>query len=391
MKKKYKKYENLDEDTKRYIEIRRKKRFYYCIILSFVAVIMIITGDFLYYHISLRATVNGYKNELENIVDCKKYIPQREILDRMYLDDQRDDYTGMKKANDECDIDYDADMERSKVRLEIKQYDYENIYKTSLREANEIIKEKKVKDRLKKNEILSECLRENFKRAEEKGDKKTYTVHTIYHTPSGGIDNGSYLEHDNNYEDKYDLYDAFFGGLQMAMEDEPCDYLLLKNEYKIYDDLTESIVGYVDKFRNDKKYKKYNDIINEFDDVDMGFDELKKNLDINYGIVMENSQVVNVNIDSFEYGNGYKYASRFIEDYISLKEKDLTDKEREKLFLKEFKNYVKDSFVDTYVENLPYSYKKDKYGYNKYYITPSEEQEEKLYNAFVGGLVEAMN
>ena len=106
---------------------------------------------------------------------------------------------------------------------------------------------------------------------------------------------------------------------------------------------------------------------------------------------MENSQVVNVNIDSFEYGNGYKYASRFIEDYISLKEKDLTDKEREKLFLKEFKNYVKDSFVDTYVENLPYSYKKDKYGYNKYYITPSEEQEEKLYNAFVGGLVEAMN
>ncbi len=137
------------------------------------------------------------------------------------------------------------------------------------------------------------------------------------------------------------LYNALSGGLIEAMEKDPCDYLIIRDEYKYYEELKTQLEDYktdIVKGKIPKEYQKSREIMSAFyvestGDMEKDIEYEFRSVGFSITDIDRKKEKIELVFDSKDYGKCYEEAIAKVE---ADKEKDenLSQKELNKHFTK---------------------------------------------------------
>ncbi|MCO8193015.1 hypothetical protein [Anaerofustis sp. NSJ-163] len=262
----------------------------------------------------LKAYGEFFYNNIVNYEEYPQFNYEREILDRIF-----DSEKGSKKALKGCSTEIkelSKDDKGNTVRITISQCDFGFIYKNALEKANEEIANNNITNKKEKNDILNKYLIKEYEQHKNKKINETFIEKPKY-TYSLEIQSTLYKNDNTDYK----IYSALLGGLSEAMEENPCDYLILKSEYKFYEDIIKELYGYVDEIKDSDRddLTQCRDIINTIGYLEYSFDDSSR-YHIIHPIFDIGKDKVTINFNT----NSYYYAYR-LDDYIHKEEKNDED------------------------------------------------------------------
>lgn len=287
----------------------------------------------------LKAYGEFFYNNIVNYEEYPQFNYEREILDRIF-----DSEKGSKQALKECSTEIkeiSKDDKGNTVRITISQCDFGFIYKNALEKANEEIANNNITNKKEKNDILNKYLIKEYEQHKNKKINETFIEKPKY-THSLEIQSTLYKNDNTDYK----IYSALLGGLSEAMEENPCDYLILKSEYKFYEDIIKELYGYVDEIKDSDRddLTQCRDIINTIGYLGYSFDDSSR-YHIIHPIFDIGKDKVTINFNT----NTYYYAYR-LDDYIHKEEEN-----------------DKDLGLDTF-SSIKYDYDFDEYRKENYYF-----------------------
>lgn len=287
----------------------------------------------------LKAYGEFFYNNIVNYEEYPQFNYEREILDRIF-----DSEKGSKKALKGCSTEIkelSKDDKGNTVRITISQCDFGFIYKNALEKANEEIANNNITNKKEKNDILNKYLIKEYEQHKNKKINETFIEKPKY-THSLEIQSTLYKNDNTDYK----IYSALLGGLSEAMEENPCDYLILKSEYKFYEDIIKELYGYVDEIKDSDRddLTQCRDIINTIGYLEYSFDDSSR-YHIIHPIFDIGKDKVTINFNT----NTYYYAYR-LDDYIHKEEEN-----------------DKDLGLDTF-SSIKYDYDFDEYRKENYYF-----------------------
>ena len=357
----------------------------------------------------LKAYGEFFYNNIVNYEEYPQFNYEREILDRIF-----DSEKGSKKALKECSTEIkelSKDDKGNTVRITISQCDFGFIYKNALEKANEEIANNNITNKKEKNDILNKYLIKEYEQHKNKKINETFIEKPKY-TYSLEIQSTLYKNDNTDYK----IYSALLGGLSEAMEENPCDYLILKSEYKFYEDIIKELYGYVDEIKDSDRddLTQCRDIINTIGYLEYSFDDSSR-----YHIIHPIFDIGKDNVTINFNTNTYYYAYR-LDDYIHKEEKNDEDSGLDMFYWVkydyDFDEYRKENYyfnlkyfgslrtyqeiMDTYgidisdnEENLMivqvgYKEEVDENGESHFSLVVNDQEKEDIYNQITGKVLE---
>ena len=412
---------------------KRQKQIIFLLIVI-VAIAYYIDNGFHFYGLGLRAGRNeclSYMEDLENYEDYPQFNYEREIIDRMINKDN-----SVKRAMKKADVEIEKatnNTDDDRVKIMVTQCNYALIYKNALEKANEEIKKNKVTNKKEKNEILNKYLEEEYEKNKDSKVTKTFIKELDvqiedsknYSVVLKLIDlflNREYslapLENENN---NYIIYSSFLGGLRESMAENPCDYLILKREYKFQEDMGKIFDGYIDEIKESDRddLVKCKDIINTINYKGQNFnsDSIYEIIHPKFEITDDEKGEMYVDFNSNIYG---KYYNEFQEDMIEnekscnevgidtygkLEEKYSLEECRQSYFYYKLKEYGKGKLNRDYTNfkinyewsfeeyqedmNMTLTFKEevDKNGESHFTVMLTDNQKDLVYDNITGNLL----
>ena len=357
----------------------------------------------------LKAYGEFFYNNIVNYEEYPQFNYEREILDRIF-----DSEKGSKKALKECSTEIkelSKDDKGNTVKINISQCDFGYIYKNALEKANEEIANNNITNKKEKNDILNKYLIKEYEQHKNKKINETFIEKPKY-THSLEIQSTLYKNDNTDYK----IYSALLGGLSEAMEENPCDYLILKSEYKFYEDIIKELYGYVDEIKDSDRddLTQCRDIINTIGYLEYSFDDSSR-----YHIIHPIFDIGKDNVTINFNTNKYYYAYR-LDDYIHKEEKNDEDSGLDMFYWVkydyDFDEYRKENYyfnlkyfgslrtyqeiMDTYgidisdkEENLMivqvgYKEEVDENGESHFSLVVNDQEKEDIYNQITGKVLE---
>lgn len=357
----------------------------------------------------LKAYGEFFYNNIVNYEEYPQFNYEREILDRIF-----DSEKGSKKALKGCSTEIkelSKDDKGNTVRITISQCDFGFIYKNALEKANEEIANNNITNKKEKNDILNKYLIKEYEQHKNKKINETFIEKPKY-TYSLEIQSTLYKNDNTDYK----IYSALLGGLSEAMEENPCDYLILKSEYKFYEDIIKELYGYVDEIKDSDRddLTQCRDIINTIGYLEYSFDDSSR-YHIIHPIFDIGKDKVTINFNT----NSYYYAYR-LDDYIHKEEKNDEDSGLDMFYWVkydyDFDEYRKENYyfnlkyfgslrtyqeiMDTYgidisdkegnlmIVQVGYKEEVDENGESHFSLVVNNQEKEDIYNQITGKVLE---
>ena len=421
-------------EKKRIKFTKRQKQIIFLLIVI-VAIAYYIDNGFHFYGLWLRECRKdclSYTEDLENYEDYPQFNYEREIIDRM-INKDNSVKKAMSKANVEIEkvTNYTDD---DRVKLTVTQCNYGLIYKNALEKANEEIKKNKVTNKKEKNDILNKYLVEEYEKNKDKKVTKTFIKYSdlaIDDSPSSSSASFQILNFILGREyslvpidgesNNYIIYSSFLGGLREAIAENPCDYLILKREYKFQEDMEKIFDGYIDEIKESDRADlvQCKDIINTINYKGQNF-----NSDSIYEIIHPKFEIIddekgemyvdfNSNIYSKDYNEFYedmieneKSCNEVgIDTYGKLEEKYSLEECRQSYFYYKLKEYGKGKLNRDYTNfkinyewsfeeyqedmNMTLTFKEeiDKNGESHFTVMLTDNQKDLVYDNITGNLL----
>ena len=152
------------------------------------------------------------------------------------------------------------------ITVAVNMKDYGSVYLNAKKKTDKYIKENKGISKKEKNDYLIKAIKEEVKNIEY----TKITFDAFVHNIRTGRMRGVHLKISLGDEDENEsLYNALTGGLVYAMKKNPCDYLIVSDEFKYYEELkgliedvkTDIVKGYMPS-----EYKESRKVMSAFAD-----------------------------------------------------------------------------------------------------------------------------
>ncbi|WP_329380101.1 hypothetical protein [Anaerofustis butyriciformans] len=293
------------------------------------------------------------------------------------------------------------DFENGEVTLKIYAYNYGKVYKNAKEKTDKQIRERNIKNKKEKNDLLNKNLKEEYRNVME-NDKITENV--VYKnmsdkSSSRGIGANMTVVPLKKQNGNMDLYSALTGGLVYEIEKNPCDYLIVSDEFKYYEELKgliEDVKTDIVKGDMPSDYEEAREVMSVLVDPE---DETKEEEDIE--IIMENvgfsieevnrdKKKIKLIFDSPDFEYIYNQAIIMTEIDID-NENDLNEKEKGKIFTEK----LNEMYIKFYKSNRVNPKKKTTITYETYYDENGEchyklNIDNYFYSYFFGNLEKAV-
>ena len=355
---------------------------------------------------SIKVNAKAMYWDFEDEIEYPELNESREILKRLFgenwLEIGHENITVEPTLNkhDISEHEPGEDFENGEVTLKIYSYNYGKVYKNAKEKTDKQIKERNIKNKKEKNDLLNKNLKEEYRNVMEK-DKITENV--VYKnmsdkSSSRGIGANMTVVHLKSQKDNMDLYSALTGGLVYEIEKNPCDYLIVSDEFKYYEELkgliedvkTDIVKGYMPS-----EYKESRKVMSAFADPT---GDKEKDIEVAFrsvGFSIEeidrDKQKIKLIFDSPDYEKIYNKALEETTKEIESEEKYLTEGEKGEIFTENlYRNYV-DMSTKTRVDPK----KKTTITYETYYDENGEchyklNIDDYFYSYFFGNLEKAV-
>ncbi|WP_138269406.1 hypothetical protein [Anaerofustis stercorihominis] len=346
--------------------------------------------------------------DFENEVEYPELNESREILKRLFGEDWIEIcYKNITIEPTLNDNDTDTgkyedgeDFESGDVTLKVYACNYGKVYKNAKEKTDKQIKEKNIKNKKEKNDLLNKNLKEEYRNVME-NDKITENIvyKNMVNKSVGrysGIDMSiAPLRKQNG---NMDLYSALTGGLVYEIEKNPCDYLIVSDEFKYYEELK----GLIEDVKTDivkgdlpSDYEEAREVMSTFADPT---GDKEKDIEVAFrsvGFSIEkidrDKKKIKLIFDSPDYEKIYNRALEETINDIESEEKYLTEGEKGEIFTENlYRNYV-DMSTKTRVDPK----KKTTITYETYYDENGEchyklNIDDDFYSYFFGNLEKAV-
>ncbi|WP_329380106.1 hypothetical protein [Anaerofustis butyriciformans] len=242
------------------------------------------------------------------------------------------------------------DFENGEVTLKIYAYNYGKVYKNAKEKTDKQIKEKNIKNKKEKNDLLNKNLKEEYRNVMEK-DRITENV--VYKnmsdkSSSRGIGANMTVVPLKKQNGNMDLYSALTGGLAYEIEKNPCDYLIVSDEFKYYEELKgliEDVKTDIVKGDMPSDYEASREVMSTFADPT---GDKEKDIEVAFrsvGFSIEkidrDKKKIKLIFDSPDYEKIYNRALEETIKDIESEEKYLTEGEKGEIFTENlYRNYV---------------------------------------------------
>lgn len=386
---------------------KRKKEHFLLVLLKNIltsALSIILTIALLYFFISDNVRTDEIKkieriensivdsyDRLNDVVEVPSITNQREIFYQLYGEDW---VKTLKSEMDILDIKRYPDREKE-ITVTVNMKDYGSVYLNAKNKTDKYIKENKGISKREKNDYLIKAIKEEVKNIEYTKITFDASVHNI----RTGRMTGVHLKISLGDEEKNEsLYNALTGGLVYAMKENPCDYLIVSDEFKYYEELKgliEDVKTDIVKGDMPSEYKESRKVMSAFADPT---GDKEKDIEVAFrsvGFSIEeidrDKQKIKLIFDSPDYEKIYNKALKETTKEIESEEKYLTEGEKGEIFTENlYRNYV-DMSTKTRVDPK----KKTTITYETYYDENGEchyklNIDDDFYSYFFGNLEKAV-
>lgn len=310
------------------------------------------------------------------------YNSQREILHRMFGSD-----LGTTELKENTQIKADSKYMSQGVTINVRTYDLDYAYKRALEKTDKRIEEERIKDRRDKNSILTDNLKKEIKEIRKEKKFDTLSVKRKGESKFNKFKLKFSLKRESEQRDDTDIFNVIYGGLFKAIDDNPCDYLIIREEYKKYDDVKNMMNVYFRKLDN-LKLDKGQEVLKFVAPYSGNTLSEEFNRWGGYSVeFLEDEKRIMLNVWTINYGSIYKNGAKKTNQYIS-ENANLDKKEKEKVFEEMMYEARDKSLLLDRKDVISIDYKVLNDGDESTYIFDVDEQS--LYNALLGGMLEAM-
>ncbi|WP_290772167.1 hypothetical protein [Anaerofustis sp.] len=297
----------------------------------------------------VKENTKNFFYDYKNIIEYPQLNESREVLHRMLGDDWFKigyNHITVEKPTlplAEENIESDFDKDRI-VELKIYAYDYGKVYIKAKEKTDIYIKENQITNKKEKNQIFNKNLSYEYEKFINEGNVISLNV---INKALDGINGGRRsrvvmtIKKRKDQKDNMDLYNALSGGLIEAMEKDPCDYLIIRDEYKYYEELKTQLEDYktdIVKGKIPKEYQKSREIMSAFyvestGDMEKDIEHEFRSVGFSITDIDRKKEKIELVFDSKDYGKCYEEAIAKVE---ADKEKDenLSQKELNERFTK---------------------------------------------------------
>lgn len=333
--------------------------------------------------------VDSY-DRLNDVVEVPSITNQREIFYQLYGEDW---VKTLKSEMNILDTKMTPEGEKD-ITVTVNMKDYGSVYLDAKNKTDKYIKENKGISKREKNDYLIKAIKEEVKNIEY--TKITFDA-SVHNTAYRGI--GLHLKISLGDEDENEsLYNALTGGLVYAMKENPCDYLIVSDEFKYYEELKgliEDVKTDIVKGDMPSDYEESREVMSTFADPT---GDKEKDIEVAFtsvGFSIEeidrDKKKIKLIFNSPDYEKIYNRALEETIKDIESEEKYLTEGEKGEIFTENlYRNYV-DMSTKTRVDLK----KKTTITYETYYDENGEchykiNIDDDFYSYFFGNLEKAV-